>query len=172
MPPRPRTLRGALALSLMALNLAAPALARTPAPELLGVRLGMEEKDARRILEQRGKPASESETDELKQSWLLRDARYDRLTIRYDAERRVQWVTAFAREHGRRVRYEDVGDIEAAHRSGTYVYTWTLAGFGKTKPTALTARGLSAEHLASLSIHAPAPAAGGPTEDVQRDSLR
>jgi hypothetical protein len=172
MPFRPRTLRGALALGLMALNLAAPAAARTPSPELLGVRLGMMEKDARRILEQQGKPVSESEIEELKQSWLLRDPRYDRLTIRYDAKRRVQWVTAFAREHGRRVRYEDVGDVEDAHRSGTYVYTWTLAGIGKTKPTALTARGLSAEHLASLSIHAPTPAAGPPPEEVQRDSLR
>jgi hypothetical protein len=154
----------------MTLNLATPAFARTPAPELLGVRLGMEEKDARRILEQRGKPVSS--TDDLKQSWLLRDPRYDRLTIRYDVKRRVQWITAFARENGRRVRYEDVGDVEDAHRSGTYVYTWTLAGFGNTKPTALTARGLSAEHLASLSIHSPAPAAGPPPEEVQRDSLR
>jgi hypothetical protein len=66
-------------------------------------------------------------------------------------------MTVVARPGGTRVRYRDIGDVERAHRSGSYVYTWTASLAGGGVPRAITARGPDPVYLASVSIHPPGP---------------
>lgn len=139
--------------------LAPPALAgskRPAAGDLLGIHVGMDETAARARLKRIGEPLTKLESP--KQTWNLRDKRYSSLTIRYDSQWRVQWMTVVAREGGTRVRYRDIGDLARAHRSGSYVYTWTASLAGGGVPRAITARGPDPVYLASVSIHPPGPA--------------
>jgi hypothetical protein len=137
------------------MSVTASSVAARPA-EILGLRVGMEDREARQRLMKLGKPITSIESP--KQTWNLRDRRYSSLTIRYDANWRVLWVTAFARRGGQRVRYRDIGDIGQAHRGGSYVYTWTMPVSRDGRPSAITARGPDPTYLSSISIHPPGPA--------------
>jgi hypothetical protein len=138
--------------------------ARRPVDDLLGIRVGMDDREARRRLLTIGTPVTKLESP--KQTWNLRDRRYGSLTIRYDSEWRVLWMTVFARPDGRRVAYRDIGDLEQAHRGGSYVYTWTLPLKKEGKPAAITARGPDPKYLSSVSIHPPGPTSPRPTNQT------
>ncbi len=136
-------------------GLTSPVAAKRPAPDLFRIRLGMDDRQARQRLLEIGKPLTPLERP--KQTWSLHGRRYGSLTIRFDSDWRVMWMTAFARP-GARVRYGDIGDLAQAHRSGTYVYTWTLP-LENGRPCAITARGSDSTFLSSVSIHPPGPPA-------------
>jgi len=149
-------LQTALATLLCLAALATPiaAHAKPPADNLLGLRLGMDDREVRARLTKLGKPITK--LDSPKQTWSLRDRRYETVVLRFGSDWHLQWMTVFARPKGTKVRYRDIGDLKSAHRSGTYIYTWTLPSKGR--PTAITARGTDPNYLSSVSLHPPGPA--------------
>ena len=168
-PPRRARVRRLWLYAIIVLLTLAPAsaLAGKIPTDLLGIRVGMEDRDARRRLEKMGTPVTSAEAP--KQTWNLRDKRYSSVTIRYDANWRVLWMTAFAREGGKRVRYGDIGDLNRAHRGGSYVYTWTLPVSKDGEPSAITARGPDPNYLSSISIYPPTPPGTGDAPGKEDD---
>lgn len=136
----------------------ASVIAKEPQADILGVRLGMTEEDAHRRLLKVGSPdTSQAESDEAP-LWKLRDRRFASLLVHFGRDGRVEWVTAYAREGGRRLRYGDVADTSLARHTGFHIYTWTVAGKGSRPGYVLTARGKTPEYLSSLSLSPLPPA--------------
>lgn len=103
------------------------AAARTPAPEVLGIRLGMKYANAHTRLMKLGHFKSEDEGQEV---WTLNnDKHYQYVIVGFDRDRKVRYVTVLARPNGQPVNYEQMGDITAAARAGqtgNLRYTWKL----------------------------------------------
>jgi hypothetical protein len=134
------------------LALAGPAMAGRVPDRILGIQLGMRDDDVRHRLSRIGEPVAGRES--LKQSWTIRDSCYGYIVVRYDAERRVKWITAFARKDGRRVRYSDVGDPDQASRSGLYSYTWDVRT-ERGDRYVVVARGSDTDYASSVSLYRP-----------------
>jgi hypothetical protein len=161
-----------LALFSMALLcLAAPAAAKRAPVDLLGLTPGMSDREAEHRLEKIGVVVRGEGRP--KQTWKLDDPRYEYLVLRYDEAWRIHWVTAFAREGGRRVRYRDLGDLSLATHSGQHFYSWTVAAHPAAGTWSVTARGGDPKYLESVSISAtmrqalivPAHVVGGEDDD-------
>ena len=127
-----------------------PASAGRAPSDLLGLYPGMTDTDAHHVLQKlggivrgEGKP---------KQTWKLKDPRYGYLVLRYDENWRIHWVTAFAREGGRRVRYRDIGDPSLATHSGQHFYDWKIPARRGAGTWSLVARGSDPKYLDSISI--------------------
>jgi len=112
-------------LAFLVLCLTASAAGKQPAPEILGLRLGMSYSQAHARLSELGKFKSE---DEGQQVWTLsHDKRYQYLIIGFDRDRNVRYVTVLVRPDGQPVNYADVGNLADAARSGgqgNVRYTW------------------------------------------------
>ena len=112
-------------LAFLALSLTASAAGKQPAPQILGLRLGMAYERAHARLNEIGQFKSE---DEDQQVWTLRnDKHYQYLIIGFDRERTVRYVTVIARPDGHPVNYADVGNLADATRTGgagNLRYTW------------------------------------------------
>jgi hypothetical protein len=142
-------LRAAFAAALLTC-LAVSAWARQAPGDVLGLRPGMTDTEVQRRLEKIGEVVRGK--DRLKQTWKLRDPRYGYLVLRYDEDWRMHWVTAFAREGGRRVRYRDVGDLSLAAHAGAHFYSWAIPAHSGTGAWTLVARGADPRVLDSISI--------------------
>ena len=98
-------------LSLLVLSCAQSA---RPTADIRGIRLGMSRDEAQKILRQRG----ELEKEERKQQevWALKnDDSYSHLIVAYNKEyTAVRFITAVAKDQGRRVPYSDVIDTQKA----------------------------------------------------------
>jgi hypothetical protein len=151
-----RSIRRTSFAAALLLCLAAPAFAKRTPGEVLGLKPGMTDSEVHRRLSKIG--AVVRGKDRGKQTWKLRDPRYGYLVLRYDEEWRLHWVTAFAREGGRRVRYRDVGDLALAEHTGQHFYTWKLAPKSGPDSWTLVARGGDPQYLESISIHPTPPA--------------
>jgi hypothetical protein len=119
-------MRRAVLPAFLLFSIIAPfAAARQPAPQILGLRLGMSYDQAHSRLNEIGQFKSE---DEGQQVWTLtRDRRYQYVIIGFDRDRQVRYVTALARPDGKPVSYSDVGNVVNATRSGgpgNLSYTW------------------------------------------------
>src|SRR6266850_3128391 len=137
--------------ALAAQNVSAPA--KIPAPEILGVRLATPYAAAHAQLAKLGQLKKEDEGQEV---WaLLGDEHYQFLIVGFDAERKVRYVTAIADAGGTPVRFEDIGEVSSATRTGqpgNLTFTWK-ADDPKTKLEYLAiAKGKDAQRLSSLSV--------------------
>jgi hypothetical protein len=107
------------------LSLTGSVVAKQPAPQILGLRLGMIYTVAHARLNQIGQFKSE---DEGQQVWTLRhDKHYQYLIIGFDRDRNVRYITVLARPDGQPVNYAEVGNLAEATRSGgegNLRYTW------------------------------------------------
>jgi hypothetical protein len=83
-----------------------------PAPEVLGVRLGMGRAAARARLATLG--VLEREERKRQEVWRLRDRRFSHLLVGFDARGTVRYATAVARTKGAPVAYASVGPVAAA----------------------------------------------------------
>jgi hypothetical protein len=93
------------------------ATSRAPAPEILGIRLGMDYARAHALLAKLGHFKSEDERQEV---WVLRrDKRYEYLIVGFDRDQAVRYVTVLARPQGVPVDYNSIGDLTDAERAGT-----------------------------------------------------
>jgi hypothetical protein len=118
-------MRRAALVTFLTLSLTTSAVCRQPAPEILGLRLGMSYTRAHTRLNEIGHFKSE---DEGQQVWTLtHDKHYQYLIIGFDRDRSVRYVTVLARPDGQPVNYADVGNLKDAARSGgegNRRYTW------------------------------------------------
>jgi hypothetical protein len=112
-------------LAFLLFILTALAVAKQPAPQILGLRLGMSFDRAHARLNEIGHFKSE---DEGQQVWQLSyDKHYQYLIVGFDRDRTVRYITVLARPHGQPVNYADVGNLADAARSGgegNLRYTW------------------------------------------------
>jgi hypothetical protein len=112
-------------IAFLVFSLTASAVGKQPAPEILGLRLGMSYSQAHARLNELGKFKSE---DEGQQVWTLsHDKHYQYLIVGFDHDRNVRYVTVLARPDGQPVNYADVGNLADAARSGgegNVRYTW------------------------------------------------
>jgi hypothetical protein len=147
---------GLVTLAVLLLLIPDFALAKSPADNLLGIRLDMPIDDVAKRLEKIGRLDTNKEgPGGAKQFWELRDRRYSWLAVRFNDEKKVVWVTVFARQEkdGRTVRYRDIGKLDEARHHGQYLYTWTVKKKGKPGSYAVTARGTDPALLSSLSLY-------------------
>ena len=114
-----------VAVCCLLLLAAACATKGEPKPEILGVRLGMSRDEARARLQRIGK--LEKEERRQQEVWRLDDdPSYSHLMVAYNKDyTSVRYVTAVAKEQGRRVPYAEVIDLgsarlESAQASRTY----------------------------------------------------
>jgi hypothetical protein len=125
-----------------------PLAAREPAPQILGLRLGMSYTQARSRLNEIGEFKSE---DEGQQVWTLtHDQRYQYAIIGFDRDRQVRYITVLARPDGKPVSYATVGDIARATRSGgpgNFRYTWRASDKGSRLEYLVIAKGKDQHNL-------------------------
>src|ERR1700726_3980605 len=118
-------MKRAALLAFLVLSLTASAVGKPPAPEILGLRLGMSYSQAHARLNEIGQFKSE---DEGQQVWTLsHDKHYQYVIIGFDRDRNGRDITAIARPDGEPVSYADVGNLADATRSGgegNLRYTW------------------------------------------------
>ncbi len=104
----------ACSLCCLALLLLSCAKDAGPKPEILGVRLGMSRDEAYGALQKRG----QLEKQERKQQevWALEnDESYSHLILAFNKEyTAVRFVTVVAKDQGRRIRYDEVIDVQKA----------------------------------------------------------
>jgi hypothetical protein len=114
-------------LAFLVVSSSALAVGKQPAPQILGLRLGMSYTQAHARLNEIGRFKSE---DEGQQVWTLRyDKHYQYLIIGFDRDRNVRYITVIARPDGQPVNYSDVGNLADATRSGgegSLRYTWKV----------------------------------------------
>lgn len=104
-----------------------------PKPEVMGLRLGMSRQEAHARLGELGR--LEKEERKQQEVWkLAADPTYSHLIVAYNKEyTSLRFVTAVARDDGRRVRYADVLDTGRAQRAeagSTVTYVLEVAATG------------------------------------------
>jgi hypothetical protein len=146
-------MRRAVLLAFLLFGVAPFAAARQPAPQILGLRLGMPYAQARSRLNQIGQFKSE---DEGQQVWTLtHDQHYQYAIIGFDRDRQVRYITVLARPDGKPVSYADVGDIAQATRSGgpgNIRYTWRVSDKGGHFEYLVIAKGKDQHYLDHFAV--------------------
>ena len=122
---------------------------------VFGLRIGMSRAEVHRRLQRMG--TMEREERGRQEVWTLaREPRFASVLVGFDAEFKVRYVTAIAREGGRRMRYSDLAplkDARAENANGAYTrYTWELKPDQKRAGYFLIAEGRDPEYLRSFSI--------------------
>jgi hypothetical protein len=129
------------------------AAAVQPAPEIVGIRLGMSYDKAHSRL---NKIAHFKSEDEGQQVWTLNhDKHYQYVIVGFDPERKVRYVTVLVRPEGQPVRYEEIGNLAQASLSGgpgNLRYTWKVADRKTHQDYLAIAAGKDAHHLDRYSI--------------------
>lgn len=122
--------------------------------DVLGLKIGMNKEDAVKRLQKIGS----KERDERKQQeiWnLTDDSSYSHIIIAFNKENKVRFITAKARESGKRVRYSDVIDVKKARQMGAvnnYKYVLEMPARGKKPGYKVIARGQDQDYLTYFSI--------------------
>ena len=129
------------------------AKSRPPAPEILGIRLGMDYAKAHTLLTRLGRFKSEDERQEV---WALRrDKRYEYLIVGFDRDHKVRYVTALARPQGEPVDYSSIGDLTDAEHAGTtgnVRYIWRSKKHPDSLEYIVIAKGQAPHRLAMYSV--------------------
>lgn len=138
-----------------ALLIPAPAEAKTPAANILGVSLEMTKSDVHAVLGRIG--SLDREERKSQEIWHVRSDRFQSVILGYDKDGRVRYVTAVSRPDGRRMRYSDAGPTAAAqhHVAGkTHTYTWNVQPRGG-EPFLVIAIGRDPRYLRYYSLKRP-----------------
>jgi len=130
-------------------------LGRSFQDNVLGLRIGMSRDDVHRRLQKIG--TMQREERGRQEVWTLaREPRFSSVLVGFDTDFKVRYVTAIAREGGRRVRYSELGPIKQAHAenaNGAYTrYTWESKPGRNHAGYFLIAEGRDPEYLRSFSI--------------------
>jgi hypothetical protein len=145
-----------LAVATLLLLAALPVLAKSAMPknELAGIRLGMSEEQVKEKLSRTGTVAPEKGGDRDEgdqQTWSFKSGPYGFVSIGYNDDR-ANWVTAFVREHGKPVRFSDIGPLAAAQPSGSRQWIWNVAARGEAPAYRVIARGRDSVNVVSISL--------------------
>jgi anaerobic ribonucleoside-triphosphate reductase len=123
--------------------------------DVLRLRLGMSKEAAHKILQKIGKlEKNESKQQEV---WALSDnQQFSYIIIAFNKEyTEVRFITAKARENGKRVRYDEVLDIKKARQAGSQAnlnYIQDVPARGKKAAYKIVARGTDPIFLTYFSI--------------------
>lgn len=144
----------ALLPALLSACLLAAAVPKGPPRDVLGVRPGMGEAEARALLDKAGR---EEVVERSKQNvWEVSDPRISHVIVRFNKDKTVRWVIAKARaDAARRLRYSDVADPALArHKTdGTnHTYIWTVPPRGTDPGYVVVAGGSDPQFLTSYRI--------------------
>jgi hypothetical protein len=124
-----------------------------PPPEIIGVHLAMRESEARVQLAKIGQLQSEEEGQQV---WrLLGSEHYQFLIVGFDGEHRVRYVTALADASGTPVKYEELGDLSKATRTGqpgNLTFTWKGEDRKAKLEYLAIAKGKDPQRLSSFSV--------------------
>jgi hypothetical protein len=146
-------MRRAVLPAFLLFSVAPLAAAKQPAPQILGLRLGMSYDQARSRLNDIGQFRSE---DEGQQVWTLtHDQRFQYVIIGFDRSRQVRYVTVLARPEGKQVSYAEVGDLAHATRSGgpgNLRYTWKISDKASRLEYLVIAKGKDQHYLDRYAI--------------------
>ena len=122
-------------------------------PQIMGVSLSMSREAALARLKSLGR--LEREERKRQEVWAVNDARVSHLLVGYDAEYRVRYVTAIARNGGPRIRYQEVVDVRHAERSnnqGNYKFTLEVDARRGQFAYITVAHGRDPQYLDSYSV--------------------
>ena len=126
---------------------------RAPAPEILGIRLGMDYARAHTLLTKLGHFKSEDERQEV---WVLRrDKRFEYLIVGFDRDHTIRYVTALARPQGEPVDYSAIGDLtdaECAGTTGNVRYIWRPKKHPDSLEYIVIAKGQAPHRLTKYSV--------------------
>ena len=168
-----------LIVTVLCLLIIAPACSRTrdarTVPEILGIRLGATRGEAHSRLEELGR--LEREERKQQEVWALNNhPSYSHLIVSYDREYKgVRFVTAVAKEDGRRVRYSDVIDTAKASRAAAgrnVTYTVDNPGEGEEPGYVVRAIGSDPQFLKYYSIKLIGPEGAEDEEEEEREKER
>lgn len=146
-------MKKALIMMLFAALMPAWAKSREPKPEILGIRLGMNQAEAHSRLTKLGQFKSEDEGQEVWTLW--RDKRYQYLIVGFDRDRRVRYVTALALPGGQPVDYKSIGDPASAEYCGTagnVRYIWKPKSHPQDLEYIVIVRGRESNRLTVYSV--------------------
>lgn len=145
-------------LLLFSFLLVSSVLGAEPSREILGLRLNMTKEKAHERLKEIGKFAR----DERKRQeiWEVKEnPHFSHVIIGFDAKNTLRYITAVAREDAdaKRLRYSDIGNIDAAHQAGdpkinNFNYEWKLASAAEGPETLVVARGRDPEAFTTYSL--------------------
>jgi hypothetical protein len=159
-------MRRAVLPAFLLFSIAPPAAARQPAPQILGLRLGMSYDEAHSRLNEIGQFKSE---DEGQQVWILtHDQRFQYAIVGFDRDRQVRYVTVLARPEGKPVSYVEVGDLAHATRTGgpgNLRYTWRVSDKRGRFEYVVIAKGKNPRYLDRYAVKR----LGVETEQDERD---
>jgi hypothetical protein len=128
--------------------------AKEPRRDVLGIRLDVSRAEAHRRLEKMGRMDREQRGRQ--EVWTLeKEPHFASVLIGYDAEFKVRYVTAIAREGGRRVPYSEIASLKGAYAEnvpGHFKYTWEVKARGKYPAYYVILMGSDPQYLTSLSI--------------------
>jgi hypothetical protein len=144
--------------------------AAEPAREILGLRLSMPREAAHERLKAIGK----FERDERKRQeiWAVKDnPHFSHVVVGFDASNTLRFITAVSREDGeaKRLRYSDVGSVDAAQQAGdpkinNFHYQWMLPKAGDDPETMVAVRGRDPELLTTYSLKRLSDESGSPAK--------
>lgn len=131
--------------------------AEKPSRNILGLRLGMSEKQAHERLKEIGTYVrKETQKQEV---WSVKDPSYSNILIGLAPDGKLRYVTAVAREdkEAKRVPYSEIGDLGKARQAGdakikVYNYQWHLDAAEGQPETLVIAIGRDPEHLSTWSL--------------------
>lgn len=150
-----------LIASFIVILLVSTCILAAPLPSILGIKLGMKEEAARKLLQKIGKQQKEEKKEEEDEGgeeeiWTLtNNSNYASLIVGFDKKHLVRYVTVFAGKDGSRVRYTDIGNIKEAKfesNQSNYRYTWDVAAKRKSPRYLVIARGTDTQFLSSYSV--------------------
>jgi len=134
------------------------AVPNQPVTEVLGVKPGMSEEEAVRLLDRVGRRQVGQGTKA--EVWGVRDDRLAHVAVRFSRDHRVRHVTGLAhRTEGggrRRVRYAELGDTARARLQSdknNYTYTWRVEPRSGFPGYVIVARGSDPVYLTSYSLY-------------------
>ena len=134
---------------------ARPAVLKDPPRDVLGVRPGMSEDEARGVLDKIGRrQPGERMKHEV---WEVTDPRISHVGVRFDAKNHVvRWVTAIARADANpRLRYDDLADLAGAqHKTDgiNHTYIWNVPARGEQPRYVVEALGRDPQYLTSYRL--------------------
>lgn len=141
-------------VAVLAAVFATGALAKEPASELLGVKVGQTKEQVHAALDAIGDfTRAERKRQEV---WSVKDARFESAIVGYDETGALRFVTAVARPTGKqRIRFQDIGNIRHAkvEVSGSLrTYTWTVPAQGGVPAHLVIAIGTDPGFVTYLSL--------------------
>ena len=142
-----------LTISVLLVMVAFAAADAKTRPQIMGVSLSMSREAALARLKSLGR--LEREERKRQEVWAVNDARVSHLLVGYDAEYRVRYVTAIARNGGPRIRYQEVVDVRHAERSnnqGNYKFTLEVDARRGQFAYITVAHGRDPQYLDSYSV--------------------